>query len=278
MVGVAMRLAPDAGGRGEKRRGTCCSHDDFEDARRVSERMGFPFYVVDLRVDFGARVIGNFVSEYLAGRTPNPCVMCNREIKFDRLWSRARALEADFVATGHYARIHRDAAGLLSSVARRRLVEGSVLLSFHARTDRTLAHAVSARRHDQDRSSCARARAWAERTPTSPRARKSVSSPTATTRDSSSATRRRARFATDASSTREGRSLPTMRDSSLHRRPAPRPWRSGRCAALCSRNPARQRRCDRRQARRAELARTHRARSRVGRPVDGRGGTGPESR
>ena len=73
--------------------------------------MGFPFYVVDLRADFAARVIGNFVSEYLGGRTPNPCVMCNREIKFDRLWSRARALEADFVATGHYARIERDADG-----------------------------------------------------------------------------------------------------------------------------------------------------------------------
>src|SRR5271166_569855 len=103
-----MRLAPDAPAQTAKRRGTCCSHDDFEDARRVSERMGFPFYVVDLRADFGARVIGNFVSEYVGGRTPNPCVMCNREIKFDRLWSRARALEADFVATGHYARISRD--------------------------------------------------------------------------------------------------------------------------------------------------------------------------
>src|ERR1700683_1542055 len=110
-VGVAMRLAPDGAAPTTKRRGTCCSHDDFEDARRVSERMGFPFYVVDLRADFGARVIGNFVSEYLAGRTPNPCVMCNREIKFDRLWSRARALEADFVASGHYARISRDGAG-----------------------------------------------------------------------------------------------------------------------------------------------------------------------
>jgi len=73
--------------------------------------MDFPFYVIDLRADFAARVVGNFVSEYLGGRTPNPCVMCNREIKFDRLWSRARALEADFVATGHYAQIERDAAG-----------------------------------------------------------------------------------------------------------------------------------------------------------------------
>jgi tRNA-specific 2-thiouridylase len=106
-----MRLAPDAQAQPATRRGTCCSHDDFEDARRVSERMGFPFYIIDLRADFGARVIGNFVAEYLAGRTPNPCVMCNREIKFDRLWSRARALDAEFVATGHYARISRDEAG-----------------------------------------------------------------------------------------------------------------------------------------------------------------------
>ena len=71
----------------------------------------FPFMWSICAPSFGDRVIGNFVSEYLAGRTPNPCVMCNREIKFDRLWSRARALDADFVATGHYARISRDDAG-----------------------------------------------------------------------------------------------------------------------------------------------------------------------
>ena len=109
VVGVAMRLAPEPPPGIARRRGTCCSHDDFEDARRVAERMSFPFYVVDLREDFSARVIRNFVNEYLDGRTPNPCVMCNREIKFDRLWSRARALGADFVATGHYARIERGA-------------------------------------------------------------------------------------------------------------------------------------------------------------------------
>lgn len=112
VVGVAMRLAPEPPRYLAKRRSTCCSHDDFEDARRVAERMGFPFYVVDLRDEFAARVIGNFVSEYVAGRTPNPCVMCNREIKFARLWSRARALSADFIATGHYARIERDGGGV----------------------------------------------------------------------------------------------------------------------------------------------------------------------
>jgi tRNA-specific 2-thiouridylase len=112
VVGVAMRLAPEGPtSAAARRRGTCCSHEDFEDARRVAERMDFPFYVVDLRAEFGARVIDNFVSEYLDGRTPNPCVMCNREIKFDRLRERAAALGAEYVATGHYARIERDPRG-----------------------------------------------------------------------------------------------------------------------------------------------------------------------
>jgi tRNA-specific 2-thiouridylase len=112
VVGVAMRLAPEAPPpAAARRRGTCCSYEDFEDARRVAERMDFPFYVIDLRAEFGARVIDNFVSEYLDGRTPNPCVMCNREIKFDRLRERAAAIGADYVATGHYARIERDPRG-----------------------------------------------------------------------------------------------------------------------------------------------------------------------
>jgi len=115
VVGIAMRLAPDAPASAgiTRRRGTCCSHEDFEDARRVAERLDFPFYVVDLRDAFGKHVIANFVAEYLQGRTPNPCVMCNREIKFDRLWRRARALGIDTIATGHYARIERGAGGRL---------------------------------------------------------------------------------------------------------------------------------------------------------------------
>ncbi|HTW89676.1 MAG TPA: tRNA 2-thiouridine(34) synthase MnmA [Candidatus Binataceae bacterium] len=111
VVGVAMRLAAESAGRAAVRRATCCSHEDFEDARRVAERLDFPFYVIDLRADFARRVIGNFVAEYLEGRTPNPCVRCNLEIKFDRLWQRARAIDAEFVATGHYARIMRGEDG-----------------------------------------------------------------------------------------------------------------------------------------------------------------------
>jgi len=110
VIGIAMRLAPDpapaAGARA-----SCCSADDFEDARRVAELMGFPFYVIDVRGEFKRGVIDYFVKEYLSGRTPNPCAMCNREIKFELLWERARALEADCMATGHYARIVRGADG-----------------------------------------------------------------------------------------------------------------------------------------------------------------------
>lgn len=107
VIGIAMRLAGDAlqhPGKG----GSCCSAADFEDARRVAELMEFPFYVIDLRHEFARTVIDYFVEEYAIGRTPNPCAMCNREVKFDRLWERALALEADYVATGHYARITRD--------------------------------------------------------------------------------------------------------------------------------------------------------------------------
>jgi tRNA-specific 2-thiouridylase len=110
VIGIAMRLAPDGLPRPGKG-GSCCSADDFEDARRVAELMEFPFYVIDLRQEFKRTVIDYFVTEYASGRTPNPCAMCNREVKFERLWERALALQADYVATGHYARVTRDADG-----------------------------------------------------------------------------------------------------------------------------------------------------------------------
>ena len=143
-----------------KRSRTCCSHDDFEDARRVSERMGFPFYVIDLRADFGARVIGNFVSEYLAGRTPNPCVMCNREIKFDRsVEPRARARRRicrDRALCANLAR--RAPAGSICCAPPIRSKDQSYFL-FTLGQARTLAHDVPAWRDDQDRSSRPRPRA-----------------------------------------------------------------------------------------------------------------------
>ncbi len=85
--------------------GTCCSLDDVYDARRVAESLGIPFYVVNFEKDFQRQVIDRFCDDYFAGRTPNPCVLCNQVLKFDLLLRRARELEADYLATGHYARI-----------------------------------------------------------------------------------------------------------------------------------------------------------------------------
>ncbi|MBE0598346.1 MAG: tRNA 2-thiouridine(34) synthase MnmA [Desulfuromonadales bacterium] len=85
--------------------GTCCSLDDVHDARRVAEGLGIPFYVVNFEQEFQRQVIDRFCDDYFAGRTPNPCVLCNQLLKFELLLRRARELEADFLATGHYARI-----------------------------------------------------------------------------------------------------------------------------------------------------------------------------
>jgi len=82
----------------------CCSAQDAGDARRVADRLDIPFYALDFEKDFD-RVIDYFADEYVAGRTPNPCVVCNTWLKFGKLWSYGKELGADFVATGHYARL-----------------------------------------------------------------------------------------------------------------------------------------------------------------------------
>ena len=82
----------------------CCSAIDAGDARRVADRLDIPFYALDFEEDFG-RIMDYFTDEYLAGRTPNPCVMCNNWLKFGKLWSYGKQLQADYVATGHYAQI-----------------------------------------------------------------------------------------------------------------------------------------------------------------------------
>lgn len=86
---------------------TCCSLDDVEDARSVAAALSIPYYVFNFTDDFRRKVIGKFVDCYFAGATPNPCIDCNRYMKFDKLYERARALGCDAVVTGHYARIGR---------------------------------------------------------------------------------------------------------------------------------------------------------------------------
>ncbi len=110
VVGISMRLY-DAGGTSASSGGRCCGPRDLEDARRVAAHLGIPFYVADYQDWFNDKVIDGFVADYAAGRTPNPCVRCNQHVKFTPLLSRARALGAEALATGHYARI--DAQGRL---------------------------------------------------------------------------------------------------------------------------------------------------------------------
>lgn len=88
---------------------TCCSLDGINDARAVAAHLGFPHFILDFSEPFGREVIDNFVDEYLRGRTPNPCVVCNRKIKWEELLKKATALGARAIATGHYARVRHDA-------------------------------------------------------------------------------------------------------------------------------------------------------------------------
>ena len=106
VVGITLKLWPqDCVSRAEDK---CCGPQAVMDARNVASRLGIPFYLIDEADDFQKQVIEYFAQEYRAGRTPNPCVMCNEKLKFGTLISRARKLGAEFIATGHYARIDKD--------------------------------------------------------------------------------------------------------------------------------------------------------------------------
>ena len=111
VIGVTMRLwASDDEAISPDHQG-CCSIEDIEDARRVCQTIGVPHYVMNVQDEFKSHVMDYFVAEYKRGRTPHPCIACNDRIKFDFLMKRATALDADFVATGHYGRVSCDESG-----------------------------------------------------------------------------------------------------------------------------------------------------------------------
>jgi len=107
VVGITMKTWDYAASGGSKKETGCCNIDSFNDARMAAVQHGFPHFILDIRDEFGGFVIDNFVDEYIAGRTPNPCVLCNTHIKWRALLKRADALDCEFIATGHYAKIHQ---------------------------------------------------------------------------------------------------------------------------------------------------------------------------
>ncbi|MES2732916.1 MAG: tRNA 2-thiouridine(34) synthase MnmA [Bacteroidota bacterium] len=108
VVGMTMKTWDYATVGGSKKETGCCSLDSINDARNVAVSLGFPHYILDIREEFGDYVINHFTGEYLEGRTPNPCVLCNTHIKWDALLRRGDMLDCEFIATGHYANIREE--------------------------------------------------------------------------------------------------------------------------------------------------------------------------
>ena len=108
VIGITMKTWDYAtsGGSNSKETG-CCNIDSFNDARQAAVQNGFPHFILDIREEFGGFVVENFIEEYIAGRTPNPCVMCNTHIKWRALLKRADALGCEWIATGHYAKVRQ---------------------------------------------------------------------------------------------------------------------------------------------------------------------------
>ena len=107
VIGVTMQIWQDEDSFEQEENGGCCGLSAVDDARRVAERLGIPYYVMNFKREFKAHVMDYFTAEYLCGRTPNPCIACNRYVKWESLLQRSQEIGADYIATGHYARVER---------------------------------------------------------------------------------------------------------------------------------------------------------------------------
>ena len=108
VIGMTMKTWEYASSGGNKKETGCCSLDSINDARNLAVKFGFPHYIVDIRQEFGDYIIEDFIGEYMAGRTPNPCVLCNTHIKWEALLKRADQLGCEYLATGHYAQLREE--------------------------------------------------------------------------------------------------------------------------------------------------------------------------
>ncbi len=111
VVGMMMRLWSEPGSNGSPFTNRCCTPDQMADARRIADQLNIPFYVLDTQDHFRQTIVQFFIDEHAQGRTPNPCIACNRQIRFTYLLNQALAVDAHYLATGHYARIQYTAAG-----------------------------------------------------------------------------------------------------------------------------------------------------------------------
>ena len=175
VIGVTLDVWPSETPQAQRQRKACCGTSAVEDARRVADRLGIPYYVLNFRELFRETVIADFVREYQRGRrrTPNPCVRCNQHVKFRPVLARAAILGADYVATGHYVRREQDArTGRYVLRRAQGSWEGPVLRLVAGAAGRAGPHAFSARGHRQAGST----RVWhvplASPLPTSRRARR----------------------------------------------------------------------------------------------------------
>ena len=114
VIGVTMQIWQEEEEQAQQENGGCCGLSAVEDARRVAYMLGIPYYVMNFKKEFKEHVMDYFVAEYLKGRTPNPCIACNRYVKWESLLKRSLDIGADYIATGHYARIARLENGRLA--------------------------------------------------------------------------------------------------------------------------------------------------------------------
>ena len=114
VIGVTMQIWQDEESKIQEENGGCCGLSAVDDARKVAAQIGIPYYVMNFKKDFQEKVIDYFVDEYLHGRTPNPCIACNRYVKWESLLT-SMEIGADYIATGHYARVEQLPNGAMRS-------------------------------------------------------------------------------------------------------------------------------------------------------------------